>query len=146
MATHNTLDLTAFTSTFPAFANQAQYPPAMINTFYAAAGNYIDQNDNWSGMNGSMLDWALQLLTCHLLVLLGQMTAGQQTGFLTSSSISDVTNTFLAPVARDGWEFWLTQTPYGNQLWALLDVQSAGGWSVGGGPETWALRKAGGFF
>jgi hypothetical protein len=146
MASHSVLDLTAFRGTFPVFANYITYPDAMLNTWYGLATSYIDQNDNLDGLNGPTLDLALQLLTCHLLTQITNTGNGQPTQPINSAMEGSVQVEFERPPVKSAWGYWLSSTTYGQQLWALLKIQSAGGWSVGGLPEQSAFRKAGGIF
>jgi len=146
MASHAVLNLSSFRSSFTAFANSATYPDVMINAYYANAGAYISQNDACGGLNGATLDFALQLLTAHLLQSFSMISAGQTNVLVSATSIDQVSVTLTPPPAKTGWEWWLATTPYGLQLWALLNVQSTGGWSVGGRPEVCAFRKVGGSF
>ncbi len=146
MASHSVLNLATFRATFTAFQNLVTFPDAMVNSWYAIAGSYMDQNDNSDGLNGSTLDYALQLLTCHLLTIANNINQGQMTQPINNATEGSVSVAFAPPPFRSAWEYWLSSTPYGQQLWALLNVQSAGGWSLGGLPETAAFRKAGGLF
>lgn len=63
---------------------------------------------------------------------------------MTSASEGSVSVGMMAPPAKNGWQFWLSSTPYGVQLGALLGVASAGGVFIGGSEERAAFRKAGG--
>lgn len=146
MASHSVLNIAAFRATFSAFANVMTFPDAMVLTWYANAGAYLDMNDNSTGLNGTNLDYALQLLTCHLLTIANNINSGQTTQPINSASEGSVSVAFAPPPFKSGWEYWLSSTPYGQQLWSLLNVQSIGGWSVGGRPESAAFRKAGGLF
>ena len=146
MAIHNVLNIPVFISTFPEFSNATLYPDTMLNAWYANAGLYMDQNDNSDGLNGATLDFALQLLTAHLLKISNNIGLGQVTQPINDATEGSVSVAFAPPPFRSGWEYWLSSTTYGQQLWALLNVQSVGGWSVGGLPESAAFRKAGGLF
>ena len=146
MASHSLLDLVAFRASFPAFGNSATFPDVMVLAWYANAGAYMDQNDNADGLNGTTLDYALQLLACHLLTIAANIAANQTTQAINNATEGSVSVAFAPPPYKSGWEFWLSGSVYGQQLWALLNVQSTGGWSVGGLPESSAFRKAGGLF
>lgn len=147
MASHSVLNLVTFRTNFAGFSNQSTYPDAMILAYYGQAGSYIDQNDNLDGLNGTTLDWALQLLTCHLLTIAYNISIGQPlTQPIQLAQEGSVQVQFSPPVAKSAFSWWLAATPYGQQLQGLLTVQSVGGWSVGGIPETSAFRKVGGMF
>ncbi|CAB4132155.1 Protein of unknown function DUF4054 [uncultured Caudovirales phage] len=146
MATHNILDLTAFRAAYPAFSDVVKFPDVMLNAMYQNAGNYISQNDSTSGLNGAMLDYALQLMTAHLLQSSVLIASGQTSAIVTSSSVGSVSVSIMPPPVKSAFGYWLATTAYGQQLRGLLSVQSAGGWSVGGSPERSAFRKVGGMF
>lgn len=146
MSNHSTFDIAAFRALFPQFADVLTYPHLALNAQYAAAGMYISQTDSvYGGMAGDVLAYALQLLTCHLLVIADKAAGKHPTGFITGASEGDVSVSIAPPPMASGWRYWLANTTYGLQLWALLSAKAVGGWSVGGGPEGFALRKAGGF-
>lgn len=147
MATHSVLDIAAFRGAFPAFANTTSFPDVMLNAYYSNAGNYISQNDSYTGgLTGAALDYALQLLTAHLLQSSVMIAAGQVNVVVTGSTVASVTVSLMPPPAKNAWQFWLATTAYGQQLRAMLSVQSAGGWAIGGRSETAAFRKVGGVF
>lgn len=146
MSDHTTIDVNAFRSMFPVFASTTKYPDAVIEMFYAVATEFIPPYDVWCGLNGSTLDLALYCLTAHLLFEFNLQGRNQTGKVLTGATIDKVTVAMLAPPVKNGWDFWLNQSPYGQQLLALLSVKSAGGFSVGGAPERAAFRRAGGRF
>lgn len=131
---------------FPVFASTTLYPDAMIQMFYAVAGDFIPPYDVWCGLNGATLDLALQCLTAHLLFEFKLQSRNQTGKVVTGATIDKVTVAMLAPPVKNGWDFWLNQSPYGQQLLALLSAKSVGGWSVGGSPERVAFRTVGGRF
>ena len=143
MATFDTIDMVQFRQMFPAFQSGMRFPDPMIEAYYAVAGSYIDQAENPSGLNGSTLQWALQLMTAHLLFIADKSGSGQQSGIKTSASTGDVSVSWQAPEAKGSWKYWLNQSSYGQQLLALLSAKSVGGWTVGGRPETQVLRRIG---
>ena len=146
MSTHSVLDIAAFRALFLQFASELAYPDLVLNAQYAAAGNYISQEDSlYGGMTCDALSYALQLLTCHLLVLSEKAAGGQPAGFLTSASEMDVSITMAPPPMTSGWRAWLGMTTYGMQLWGLLASQAIRGCGAfGGNPERAAFRRGGG--
>lgn len=148
MATH-TLDIPTFRLLFPVYADVTTYPDAYIQAQWDMAVTYFGDVDGCL-FNGPAKQSALNLLTAHLMWLnhlIAQGGAsGGGTGVLTGATIDKVTVTLAPPPFKDGWQWWLSQTPYGAQLWALLSLKSAGGFYFGGLPERRALRKVGGIF
>ena len=141
------LNIAEFRALFIQFSSELKYPSAQLNAQYAAAGNYMSQTDSvYGGMTGDALSYALQLLTCHLLVISEKAAGGAPAGFITSASEGDVSISVAPPPMASGWRAWLASTTYGLHLWALLSAKAAGGFTIGGLPERRAFRKAGGTF
>lgn len=143
-----------FRGQFPAFADAVKYPPIQVEAYWDMATLFITNNESpYNTIRGKLLATALNMLTAHLLSLAAQDKAAggaapgaNQGGFTTSATIGEVTVAKLAPPASDGWEWWLASTPYGQMLWALLQLKAVGGFSVGGLPERDSFRKASGVF
>ena len=147
MTTHSVLDSAQFRALFTQFSNATAYPYQVLKAQYAAAGNFISQADSvYGGMTGDTLSYALQLLTCHLLVLSEKAAGGEPAGFITAASEGDVSISIAPPPMASGWRAWLASTIYGMQLWGLLAAKAAGGFAIGGLPERQAFRKVGGTF
>lgn len=141
-----TLDITTFRLMFPIFASTTLYPDDLLNMFYEVATDFIPPYPAWGGLKPATLKLALQYLTAHLLYEY-KLQARNQTGkVVTGATVDKVTVSLLAPPVKDGWDFWLNQSPYGQSLLALLKLKSAGGWSVGGSPERAGFRVVGGVF
>lgn len=151
-----TYDDAKFRALFPEFSDTTKYPASQIEVYWDLASSFVDETD-FPGriLTGAALENAVYLLTAHLYTLAlqaqaavaqGQAPGSNQGGFETSATIDKISVTMLAPPAKDMWEWWLAQTPYGQQLLALLQLLAVGGMSVGGLPERLAFRKVGGIF
>jgi hypothetical protein len=142
----------AFRAMLPEFANTVTYPEAVIQMFWDLASDFISIPLCPAGafLSGNSAAAALNYMTAHLYALnLQQVNSGQapgavQGGYEVSATIDKISVTMMTPPAADMWSFWLTQTPYGQALLALLAVKAVGGTSVGGLPERLAFRKVGG--
>lgn len=142
MAVH-VFDVTAFQAQFPEFASTS---PATLNGYWAMATQYITSADGCL-FAGDALQLALYLMTAHIAKLMTDVSAGNTPGGpATGASEGSVSISMAPPPFRNGWQFWLSTTPYGQQLWALLSVRSAGGFYIGGSFERASFRKAGGVF
>lgn len=143
-----TLNLTAFRATFPQFADPVKFPDALITTQFGLATGYVS-SETYGDMPQDARTSALYLMTAHLLalgVIIAQGNYSGQPGIVASSRVGDVQVQMQPPPVRGQWRWWLSTTPYGLQLVALLDAQSVGGFFVGGLPERAAFRKVGGVF
>lgn len=109
---------------------------------------------SWSNLaaNSAMSSWYAstnlteqQLLVAHIGKMMTDAATGDGvTGAVTSASEGSVSASFQPPPAKSALQYWLSSTPYGVQLWALLSIAGAAGASVGGLPERSAFRKVGG--
>lgn len=143
-----TLDPAAFRVLFPQFADATKFPDLVLQVQFDMATSYVSA-DTYGDMSITARTNALYLMTAHLLglgVIIAQGNYTGQPGIVTSSTIGDVSVTLQPPPDKSQWSWWLNLTPYGAQLLALLQAQSAGGFFVGGLPERAAFRKVGGVF
>lgn len=145
MATH-ILDIPTFRLLFPVYTDATKYPDAYIQAQWNMAVSYMGDVDGCL-FGGPELQSALNLMTAHLMWINVMLAAGQsQISVTIGATIDKVTVSAAPPPFKDGWQWWLSTTPYGAQLWALLRLKSAGGWYFGGRPERVAFRKVGGRF
>jgi Protein of unknown function (DUF4054) len=122
----------AFRILFPALANTSVYPAATLSAYFTQAGLYVaNTNFGFLAWAGATLP-ALNLLTAHLAYLGNQIAQGQTNGITIAASIDKISTQMQQAVLKNQWQYWLASSPYGQQLLALLQVQSVGGFSVPG--------------
>jgi hypothetical protein len=145
MAAH-AFDLAQFQAMFPELA---AVPGVLDGTYWTMATGFMTSTDGII-MAGASLQLGLNLMTAHLAKLIGtagaSASSGTAGGPITSATQGSVSIAFAPPPFKTGWQFWLSSTPYGLQLWALLQVQSAGGLYIGGSLDRASFRGAGGVF
>lgn len=141
MAVH-VLNSSTFRLAFPEFRLETD---ASLQVNFGMATAYFGDVDGLL-LEGQGLQSCLELMTAHILKL-SQMAANGETipGPVTSSRIDRISVQFAAPPYKDGWSWWLSQTPYGVQLWALLSMLAGGGLYIGGAPERDAFRTVYGY-
>ncbi len=141
-----------FRALFPAFADVTKYPQATIQQYWDLATSYITDCTRTGYYEGfacvnrqpKQQTNALNLMTAHLLYLNTLVAAGQPTGTLTGATIDKVSVQLQPPPAPNQWQWWLNQSPYGQQLLALLQVAAAGGrFFTSGAPVVPAFRRPG---
>lgn len=146
-----------FRQLFPEFSDTTKYPAVTLSLWWDMTGSFIDcAPPSWAALNGDRLAWARYLLLAHIYSLSlanvaeieseGGTEGGAQGGFVNSARIGEVSVSKVAPPSSDMFEWWIGQTPYGQQLWAMMQVLAVGGFSVGGLPEREGFRKIGGVF
>lgn len=121
---------TAFRALFPAYANTVQYPAAAVQVYWDTATAYVSNRTGGcyiGGMTVAQQTLALNQMTAHLLYLSGLIASGNTPGVMVGATIDKISVTLEPPPAPNQWQYWLNQTPYGQQLLALLQVASVGG-------------------
>lgn len=148
-----TLNIDDFREQFPAFADKTAYPDDLIKQWFATATSYINAS---CVLTPAQETQASYLMTAHLMQLavppaaagggVNSAESGPQSGPIQSATEGSVSVSFVPPPVKSGLQYWLSSTPYGTQLWALLCIAGAGGFYIGGLPERSAFRKVGGTF
>jgi hypothetical protein len=85
-------------------------------------------------------------MTAHLAAISVLIAAGQIPGLVQNATIDKITVGLTPPPIPNQFQWWLNITPYGQQLLAMLQVNSVGGFYIGGLPERSAIRKVYGIF
>lgn len=145
MAAVITFNVTAFRAMFPAFANAITYPDLRLQSYWDMGTCYISDLD-YGWLQGACRTSALNLMCAHLVALSDIIASGETPGLVNSAGTDKVSVSLTPPPVKNQWQWWLNLTPYGAQLLALLTMQSAGGFYIGGLPEKSAFRKVGGIF
>lgn len=122
-----------FRALFPAFSNTSTYPEIMLKAYFTQAGYYVANQDYgplaWVGATL----FALYLLTAHIAQLGTLVAAGQTPGVTISATIDKISVGLQQAILKNQWQYWLASTPYGQQLLAMLQAQSVGGFYAPGG-------------
>lgn len=141
MSSEIPLDIPLFRENFIPYESQGKYSNALLEVQYEIGKAYIADNEDT--MDKKFRWYALELMLAHLLYIRDQVNAGNNIGVITSGSEGDVSVAMATPNVDSTWTYWFQATPYGKDLMALLETQSAGGFYVGGSRERQAFR--GGF-
>lgn len=140
-------DVTRFRADFPAFANATDFPTPTLQMYWDTAGCIMDNDDyNCWAFEGECRERGLYLLTAHLTALSVIIAGGQIPGIVTQATIDKVSVTLMPPLVDTQLQQWFCMTPYGMQLYAMLQAAFVGGFYIGGLPELSAFRKVGGVF
>lgn len=138
------LDIASFRINFPAYASETDYPDVRLNSQYAIGKCYIADND--CTLPEECREYALQLMLAHLLNIQDSIVSGRPTQIVTSATEGSVSVSLSEPPNTDTWNYWLSSTPYGIQVLAMLSAASVGGFYVGGSEERRGFRKINGGF
>lgn len=144
-----TLNPVTFRAMFPQFTNVTTFPDALIQINFDMGTAYVSP-EVCGDMSLAARTQAVYLMAAHLMalnVVIAQNAYQGQAGITTGATVDGISVTLAAPpYGTSQWRFWLNQTPYGAQLVALLEMQAAGGFYIGGLPERAAFRRVGGGF
>lgn len=124
----STFDATAFRANFPEFADETDYPPAMI-TFWSGLAVKRLNEERW----GDMLEEGWQLLTAHYISIAKQnaeegIVPGSVGGLLASESAGPVSYSrdTHATIIEGGGDYNLTT--YGTMFLGLARIVGSGGY------------------
>jgi hypothetical protein len=138
-------DADLFRTQCPLYANVTTYPDATILNWFDIGSDYISVND-YGYLNGNSRALALNLMAAHLLYLSDKIATGAAMGILTSASEGSVSIGIAPPPFKSMFQAWLAQTPYGQQLYALLSVKGAFCFYTAGSGVTGNIRNPNGTF
>jgi hypothetical protein len=145
-----TFDYALFQQQFPAYSNPMVYPEILMQNYWDIAINYISNSGNCGSLQGSARQYAINLMVAHLNFLAGIIASGngnsQVPGLMQTATIDKVTVGLTPPPLPNQFQWWLNLTPYGQQLLALLQVNSVGGFYIGGQGAVAAFGYQGGNF
>lgn len=144
MANSIQYDDALFRTQIPAYSDPVAYQTAMIQNWWTVGSNYVTNQYGGcytGGLNLASQALALNLMAAHLLFLSGIIANGETPGVVTGATIDKVSVTLEPPPNTNNWQYWLQTSPYGQQLLALLEVSSVGGFYFGGTPVYPAFRR-----
>jgi hypothetical protein len=136
-----TFDASVMRAMLPAFSNPVQYPTALLQIYFGNATSFIS-DDQGPLIGLADQTQALYLMTAHLAALQAIIcdNDGAPIGVVREASVDKVTVTLQMTTNPSAFQLWLSSTPYGQQLYALLGMLSVGGWYFGGSPQRAAFR------
>ncbi len=132
-----------FRQQVPAYSSFTQYPETVLQMWWDFAINYISNVGNFGTLQGSARQYAINWMMAHLITRANQTAVGQTPFVLSASSIDKVSITAVPPPLKNQWQQWMQTTVYGQNLWALLQTTSVGGYYIGGYPTLGSFRPYG---
>ena len=144
--TYITFDWSLFQTQIPAYANPVVYPETTINTWWTTATNYISDIGNFGALQDGARAYAINLMTAHLIYISNLIASGTVPYLMQNSTIDKVSIGLTPPPLKNQFQLWLSVSPYGQQLLALLQVNSVGGFYIGGNAPRASFGYQGGAF
>lgn len=135
-------DYQEFILNFPLYA---AVPEDTLARYWGIATDYIN-NNNYGYLKNASRQHAIDLMAAHLLYIRDLLAQGQTTVVIAGASIDKVSLTLTAPTIANSFQWWLSTSPYGLELRALLRMSGAGGLYIGGSAPGDAFRKPYGGF
>lgn len=133
-ALYITYDYALFQQQCPIYNNPIKYPSVFVEQFWNVAIFYVSNYAWWGSIQGDKRAYAINLMTGHLIWLYNLALQGQVPGLMNSAHIDKIDVSLVAPPLRNQWQYFCSLSPYGQQLLALAQVNTATGFSVGGSP------------
>lgn len=119
-------DVVDFRLYYPEFANATVFPTSTLQMYWNAASTYISTNN--SGMlNNVSRQRALNLMTAHIAKIQIFNSEGEVPGIVTQAQINKVQVQLEPPPLPNQFQWWLGTTVYGQELLAMLQIRSVGG-------------------
>jgi ligand-binding sensor domain-containing protein len=125
----------------PAYNNPVAYPTTTLNMWFNNALGFM--TDEESGLvDASDQGMMIYLMAGHLMSLSAMIcdNDGAPVGLVSAATVDKVSVTMQLPPNPSQFQWWLSTTPYGAQLYAMLGVATVGGYWIGGSPQRWAYR------
>lgn len=129
---------------FSLYSNPTYYPQTTLQKYWDNATNYISAIGNFGAIQGDQREYAIQLMMSHLIYLTNLANTGNGFGTGTggapgtvpyqmqNATIDKVTVGVTPPPNPNQFQWWMGTSPFGQQLLAMLQIQSVGGWYIGG--------------
>lgn len=127
-----TFNYASFIAQCPAYANETAYPQATLAAYWISATNYVSNIGNFGVIQGTARQFALNLMTAHLVFYAGLVASQQVPALMQTATIDKVSIGVTPPPLPNQWQWFLDISPYGQQLLAQLQSQSAGGFYTSG--------------
>jgi len=133
MAVLLTFDYANFVAnpTFAAYTNATLYPEATLQLYWDNAINYVSNVTTAGQLTEEGRRLAINLMVAHLVYISGLAASGQVPSLMQNATIDKVQIALTPPPLKNQWQWWLSVSPYGQQLFALLQANSVGGRYIG---------------
>jgi hypothetical protein len=121
-----------FIAQCPAYSDPTVYPEATLQQYWNGATNYVSNISNFGAIQCTARQFALNLMTAHLVFYAGLVANQQVPALMQTATIDKVSIGVTPPPLPNQWQWFLNISPYGQQLLAQLQSQSAGGFYIAG--------------
>ena len=127
-----TFNYAQFIAQCPAYSNATAYPEATLAAYWTSATFYMSDVGNFGVVQGAARQYGINNMLAHLVFIAGLVAAGQVPGLMQTATIDKVSVGLTPPPLKSQWQWWLSLSPYGQQVLAQMQGASVGGFFVAG--------------
>ncbi len=102
-----TFDYTSFTTQIPEYSNPEYYPESTVQNYWNGAINYVSNIGNFGVIQGSARQYALNLMTAHLIFYANQIVAQKVPALMQNATIDKVSIGVTPPPLPNQWQWFL---------------------------------------
>lgn len=124
-----TFNYATFQSQIPLYASS---PVESVVQAYWATATYYVSAINAGVIHDDARQYAINLMCAHLIFIANLAAEGQVPALLQNATVDKVSVGVTPPPLPNQWQWWLDLSPYGQQLLALLQVNSVAGFFTAG--------------
>jgi Protein of unknown function (DUF4054) len=128
----------------PAYAAIPPYSEAILQGWWDVAINYVSDQGNFGSLQDGKRQYAINLMMAHLIYIQNLIASGTVPYLMQNSTIDKVSVGLTPPPIPNQWRWWMMVSPYGQMLLALLQINSVGGFYIGGSAPRDAFGYQGG--
>ncbi len=133
-------NVTVFRQYYPEFGNETLFPTTTLQQYWNQSSSYIS-TANRGTLNNVSRQTALNLMTAHIAKIAIFNSQGEVPGIITDSEVDKVKVQLEPPPLPNQFRWWLSTTVYGQELLAMLQIRSVGGfYTPAGQPVLSAFR------
>lgn len=129
-------DYALFQAQIPQYATS---PPESVVAVYWSIATFYVSKVNFGSLHGDARQYAINLCAAHLIYLSNELAAGQVPYIVQNATIDKISVALVPPPTKTLFQWWLSTSPYGAALLALLQIKSVGGFYIGGSAPVAAL-------
>jgi hypothetical protein len=119
-------DVDFFRQAYPEFGNDTVFLTPTLQLYWDQSSTYISTH-NVGSLNNVSRQRALNLMTAHIAKIQIFNLSGEVPGIITQSQVDKVQVQLEPPPLPNQFQWWLGTTVYGQQLLAMLQIRSVGG-------------------
>ena len=102
-----TFDYAGFIAQCPAYSDAGTYPESLLQAYWDGATNYVSNIGNFGAIQGTSRQFALNLMTAHLVFYAGLVASQQVPALMQTATIDKVSIGVTPPPLPNQWQWFL---------------------------------------